>query len=241
MKLNCDLGESFGRWTLGLDEQAMPLLDQANIACGYHAGDPQVMYRTLKLAQQHNVMIGAHPAYPDLSGFGRRSMKCSDDELYALMHYQMAALDGMAQTLGTRVAYVKPHGALYNDMMKDPAILHVIMRAVSDYHQPLSLMIQATNQIEQHREQAQTLGLTLWAEAFADRCYMDDGSLMPRAHPDAVLNQQQTLKQVEQLLKTGQVTTHSGKLIALHPDSLCVHGDNPQAIEMLTAIRAQIS
>ena len=142
--LNCDLGESFGSWTMGLDEQAMPHIDLANIACGFHGGDPDVMVRTLKLAKQHHVTIGAHPSYPDLQGFGRRSMQCSASEIINLIHYQVAALDGMAQNQGLALSYIKPHGALYNDMMAKAEVWQAVLQAVASYHKPLKLMILAT-------------------------------------------------------------------------------------------------
>ncbi len=169
MKLNCDLGESFGRWNMGLDKQAMPYIDQANIACGFHAGDPLVIKKTLELAKKHNVSVGAHPSYPDLVGFGRRSMNCSMDEIIAFIHYQIAAIDGVAKSLGLEIEYVKPHGALYNDMMKNEDVREAILIALKSYHRPLKLMIQATPDIKQHRKQAQTFGIKVLSEAFADR------------------------------------------------------------------------
>ena len=141
MKLNCDLGESFGAWKMGLDDQVMPHIDMANIACGFHAGDPSVMANTLKLAKQHNVMIGAHPSYPDKQGFGRRSMNLSVAELTQCLHYQIAALDGMAKVQGLTLRYVKPHGALYNDMMTNQQLLTTVMGAVASYPANLKLMI----------------------------------------------------------------------------------------------------
>ena len=143
MKLNCDLGESFGAWTMGLDCEVMPYIDQANIACGFHAGDPLVMQKTLALAKQCNVTIGAHPSYPDLVGFGRRSIACSSDEIIALIHYQVAALAGMASIQGLSIDYVKPHGALYNNMMRKPEVLNAILTALSQYPNKLALMLQA--------------------------------------------------------------------------------------------------
>ena len=151
MKLNCDLGESFGSWTMGLDEQVMPYIDQANIACGFHAGDPLVMQKTLELAKQHNVCIGAHPSYPDLVGFGRRSMNCSSDEIIAMVIYQVAAIDGVAKSLGVEVSYVKPHGALYNDMMVNSQVRLAILSALSRYPKKLALMLQATPELAQHK------------------------------------------------------------------------------------------
>lgn len=237
MKLNCDLGESYGQWQLGMDKKAMPLLDQANIACGFHAGDPMVIYRTLELAKHHNVMIGAHPSYPDLVGFGRRSMACSDDEIYAFMHYQISAIDGMAKTLNQSVQYVKPHGALYNDMMKNSHTMAVIIKAIANYHKPLRLMIQSTADLNEHKILAKKYGVNIWAEAFADRRYNDDGRLLARTESGATLNQAQTLQQVKQLLDTGTVTSNSGRFINIDADSICVHGDNSAAISALAQIR----
>ena len=137
IRLNCDLGESYGSWTMGVDEAVMPHIDQANIACGFHAGDPLIMRKTLALAKAHDVMIGAHPAYPDVVGFGRRSMQCSRDEIIALMQYQISALDGMAQSQGLNLDYVKPHGALYNDMMAKADVRDAIMTAVAEFHRPI--------------------------------------------------------------------------------------------------------
>ena len=136
LKLNCDLGESFGSWKMGLDDDVMPYLDQANIACGFHAGDAMVMKKTLLLAKQHNVTVGAHPSYPDLNGFGRHSMNIPAADLIALMQYQIAALTGMAANLGVKVTYVKPHGALYNDMMANGHIRSAVMQAIAECHQP---------------------------------------------------------------------------------------------------------
>ncbi|MDC9720208.1 MAG: 5-oxoprolinase subunit PxpA [Gammaproteobacteria bacterium] len=241
MLLNCDLGESFGSWTMGQDEQAMPHIDQANIACGFHAGDPLVMSHTLALAKQHGVMVGAHPAYPDLVGFGRRSMNCSQGEIMAFMHYQMAAIDGMAACQGLALSYVKPHGALYNDMMAKQGVRQVIMQAVSSYptrnnQPPLKLMLQANAQADEHIREAQSLGLELYFEAFADRAYEEDGSLMARSKPGAVLDHKAMLKQVQQLVNTDTVTSASGTTLRLKVDSLCVHGDNAAGIAAIQDI-----
>lgn len=166
--LNCDLGESFGAWSMGMDEMVMPHIDQANIACGFHAGDPLVMQKTLKLAGDNGVTVGAHPAYPDLMGFGRRSIHASANEIHALIHYQVAALDGMAASAGLQLTYVKPHGALYNDMMAKPSVRQAIMKAIADYHRPLKLMLQATPEAESHLAEAAHFGIELLFEAFAD-------------------------------------------------------------------------
>jgi len=237
LMLNCDLGESYGSWKMGRDDQVMPHIDQANIACGFHGGDPLVMQNTLALAKQNNVMVGAHPAYPDLVGFGRRSMNCSADEISAFVHYQIAAIDGMARIQGLDLAYVKPHGALYNDMMAKDAVRAAIMQAISSYYRPLRLMLQATPQADQHRSEAAALDLELWFEAFADRCYDDDGKLLARSKPGAVHTREKMLAQVEQICRKGSVTSVSGHNLELKPDTLCVHGDNDEGVAAIREIR----
>ena len=237
LMLNCDLGESYGSWKMGRDDQVMPHIDQGNIACGFHGGDPLVMQRTLKLAQENNVMAGAHPSYPDLVGFGRRSMNCSADEITAFVQYQVAAMDGMAQSLGVELAYVKPHGALYNDMMAKESVRAPIMQAIANYHRPLRLMLQATPQADQHRAEAEALGIELWFEAFADRCYDDDGKLLARSKPGAVHTREKMLAQVEQICREGTVTSVSGHTLELKPDTLCVHGDNDEGVAAIREIR----
>lgn len=237
MKLNCDLGESFGSWTMGLDKQVMPHIDQANIACGFHAGDPLVMQKTLALAKANNVSVGAHPGYPDLVGFGRRSMNCSTEEIIALVTYQIAAIDGVAKSLGIELEYVKPHGALYNDMMAKADVREAILQALSQYYRPLKLMLQATPDIEQHKAQAKRFKVAILSEAFADRCYDDDGKLLSRSKAGAVHNREKMLAQVKQLKEQGSVTTISGKILTLNADSLCVHGDNIEGVQAIEAIR----
>ena len=237
LMLNCDLGESYGSWKMGRDEDVMPHIDQANIACGFHGGDPLVMRKTLALAKQHGVMPGAHPAYPDLVGFGRRSMNCSADEIEAFVQYQVAALDGLAKIHGLELAYVKPHGALYNDMMAKESVRAPIMQAIAGYHRPIRLMLQATPEMGQHRAEADALGIELWFEAFADRCYDDDGKLLARSKPGAVHPRDKMLAQVEQICREGTVTTVSGHTLELSPDTLCVHGDNEEGIAAIIEIR----
>lgn len=240
MLLNCDLGESYGSWTMGLDADVMPHIDQANIACGFHGGDPLTMRKTLALAAEHKVAIGAHPAYPDLVGFGRRPMNLSADEIVANLHYQVAALEGMANTQQLELQYVKPHGALYNDMMAKGDVRQAVMQAVAAYHRPLALMLQATPDAQQHQEEADEFGLTLIFEAFADRCYDDDGKLLSRSKPGAVHDRGRMLAQVEQLQRESTVTTVSGHVIPLQADTLCVHGDNLEGVQAIQAIRALV-
>ena len=240
LQLNCDLGESFGSWTMGMDAAVMPYVDQANIACGFHAGDPIVMRKTLALAKEHNVIIGAHPSYQDLVGFGRRSMQCSTEEIISLMHYQIAAMDGMAASAGLKLDYVKPHGALYNDMMAKPDVRNAIMVSISEYHRPLTLMLQATPQYAEHQSEADRLGLSLWFEAFADRCYDDDGKLLARSKAGAVHSKEKMLAQVQQLCNQGTVTTVSGNTLKLQANTLCVHGDNEAGVQAIQEIRELI-
>lgn len=241
LQLNCDLGESFGSWTMGMDAAVMPYIDQASIACGFHAGDPMVIRKTLALAKAHQVVIGAHPSYPDLVGFGRRSMQCSSEEIISLMHYQIAAIDGMAASAGLTLDYVKPHGALYNDMMAKPDVRDAIMASLSEYHRPLTLMLQATLQNAEHQSAAERFGLNLCFEAFADRCYDDDGRLLARSKPDAVHSKEKMLAQVKQLCNEGSVTTINGNTLKLQADTLCVHGDNKAGVQAIQDIRELIN
>ncbi|MCP4322617.1 MAG: 5-oxoprolinase subunit PxpA, partial [Alteromonadales bacterium] len=182
-----------------------------------------------------------HPSYPDLVGFGRRSITCSSEEIIALIHYQVAALDGMACAQGVSVSYVKPHGALYNDMMKKPEVFEAILTALSKYPKKLALMLQATPEIKDYKAQANKLGVTVYSEAFADRCYDDEGRLLARGKPEALLNKAAMLAQVKQLAEQGTITTVSGKVIPLKVDSLCVHGDNPEGVQSIREIKALIS
>lgn len=238
MLLNCDLGESYGNWTMGMDAEVMPHIHQANVACGFHAGDPVTLRTTLALAAQHGVSVGAHPSYPDLMGFGRRSMALSREELIATVLYQVAALDGLAACEGVQLGYVKPHGALYNDMMASAAVRAAVMAAVGSYHRPLKLMLLATPDAARHREEAVAAGVAgVLFEAFADRCYDDSGALLSRREAGAVHDRERTLAQVEQLVGEGRVTTASGQSMSLTADTLCVHGDNAEGVSAIRAIR----
>ena len=239
--LNCDLGESFGSWKMGLDEAVFSHIDQANIACGFHAGDPLIMMHTLKLAKQYGVTVGAHPAYPDLVGFGRRSMNCSEAEIIAMVLYQISALDGLAKSQGLTMEYVKPHGALYNDMMAKPQVRLAIMKAVSQFHGSVKLMLQATQDFKQHEKEAADLGIELLFEAFADRCYADDGKLLSRTLEGAVHTKEKMLAQVKQLNEQGTITSVSGNTLHIKADSLCVHGDNLDGVNAIAEIKKLIS
>jgi UPF0271 protein len=241
MKLNCDLGESFGSWKMGLDEAVMPNIDMANIACGFHAGDENVMFKTLSLAKMHNVEVGAHPGYKDIQGFGRRSIPHTDQEIINLVSYQVAAIVGVATCLDMNVTYVKPHGALYNDMMKDADVRFAIYRALQSLNknrkEKLKLMMLATNEADIFKQEASTFGVELLMEAFADRRYTPDGRLQNRSVNGAVLNKQEMLEQVNSLVNHGQVTTSEGTALAIQADTICVHGDNDAGVQLIREVR----
>ncbi|MCG9759806.1 5-oxoprolinase subunit PxpA [Pseudoalteromonas sp. S4498] len=241
MLLNCDLGESFGAWKMGLDEHVMPHIDMANVACGFHAGDPDVLAQTLQLLNTHRVTLGAHPSYPDRQGFGRRSMQLSEQEITNALHYQIAAIEGMAKVQGLTLSYVKPHGALYNDMMKSQTLLSCVIKAISRYPSELKLMVLATAQQANHQQLADHHNVSLIFEAFADRLYTDEGLLTPRSEPGAVHDKSALLAQVKQLHQQGSVTTASGKSLSLRADTLCVHGDNEASIALIEEIRNVIN
>lgn len=242
MKLNCDLGESFGAWTMGQDARIIPLIDMANVACGFHASDPLIMTETVQLALKHNVAIGAHPAYQDLTGFGRRSIYHTPDQIRALLWYQVGALEGICGSVGAQLSYVKPHGALNNDMMKDTGLLLTVMEAIAGYRQGLALMIPATLQSDLHRELADRTGVPLLLEAFADRAYDDAGQLVSRSVAGAVLHEHnKILEQALSFTHKRGVHSVSGQWLSLEADSLCVHGDNDAALAAVTAIRSALT
>lgn len=239
--LNCDIGESFGAWTMGLDAEVMPHIDCANIACGFHASDPSIMRRTVALAVQHEVRIGAHPAYPDLVGFGRRSMACSAQEVEDMLLYQIGALDGICRAEGTRVSYVKPHGALYNDMMRKPELLRAVLRAVRLYDPALPLMLMSVRDNGAAEALAREEGIALWFETFADRAYDGDGFLVARSLPGAVHHDSEQVIAQAVALASGQALTASdGSPLVLRADSLCVHGDNASSVAAVQRIRVTL-
>lgn len=236
--LNCDLGESFGAFSIGQDQQILPLITSANIACGFHAGDPSIMDRTVFWATQHQVRIGAHPSLPDLQGFGRRKMEVSPEEVYHLMIYQMGSLSGFTQVHHTQIKHVKPHGALYQMSAKDPAIAEAIAEAVYDFNPHLILYgLAQSPSIKMARKK----GLRVAEEIFADRTYQPDGSLTPRALPQAIIHRvDQAVQQVIQILTEQRVTTVTGEIIPLRADTVCIHGDHPQALHFIQALRATL-
>lgn len=238
IKLNCDLGESYGAWKMGTDEQIMPYIDMANIACGFHASDPFIMDKTVKLAMQNNVTIGAHPGYPDLLGFGRRDMSFTAAEITQLILYQVGALKAICEANGTRVEYVKPHGALYNTMMKDKSQLTAIIEAVASLKEPIPLMVLANADAKDNKQLAAKHSVSLLFEAFADRRYADDGNLTSRNLEGSVLEDEKAIQnQIQSLITDKQVISISGKSLSVDADTLCVHGDNVQALESVKSIR----
>ncbi|WP_193164800.1 5-oxoprolinase subunit PxpA [Microbulbifer hainanensis] len=237
MKLNCDLGEGFGNWQLVDERTVMPHIDMANIACGFHAGDPVGIRHSVRLARECGVQIGAHPAYPDLVGFGRRSMDCAPEEITAMVLYQIGALRALCAAENTHVEYVKPHGALYNDMMRNDAVLRAILEAVAGAGGQLPLMLMATPRDDDYRKLAAEYSVPLLFEAFADRRYTPEGRLQPRSEAGAVLHDAGEILQQVRDLQRGQVTASDGSVIALAADSVCVHGDNPQGVATIVEIR----
>ncbi len=235
LNLNADLGESFGAWRMGDDAAMLELVDSASIACGFHAGDPLVMRRTLHAAKKAGVSIGAHPSFPDLQGFGRRRMHVAPDELQAMILYQLGALAGMAHVEGLAMTHVKPHGALSNMAAEDSALAARVARAVHLFDPELILLAPAGSQLELAglRE-----GLHVVAEIFADRAYTDAGTLVPRGQPGAVLaDTAACVTHVMRMLDAGGIVSQSGRRLPVPFQSLCVHGDSPHAVEVARAVR----
>ncbi|MDQ2076010.1 5-oxoprolinase subunit PxpA [Marinimicrobium sp. ABcell2] len=239
--LNCDMGESFGPWQMGMDEHAMPLVDMANIACGFHASDPLTMTRTVLLANQHQTRIGAHPSYPDLAGFGRRSLQCTPKEITAMVQYQVGALNGICRARGVDVSYVKPHGALYNDMMRDDSILRAVLTALAHDSKPLPLMLLARADNEKTQRLADEFKVPLLFEAFADRAYDEQGFLVARNLEGAVYQDPEKIMAQSLLLaKEGLIETVNGHRLQLAVDTLCVHGDNAESVQVLQRLRTAL-
>lgn len=233
--LNCDLGESFGAYTLGNDAALMPLITSANIACGFHAGDPQVIARTVRLAVQHAVALGAHPGFPDLVGFGRRTLDATPVEIENDILYQIGALAAFARAEGTTLAHVKPHGALYNLAATRLPIARAIARAVARFDANLILIGQPSSAME---NAAREFGLPFAREGFADRVYNRDGTLRSRREPGALIDDpHRAAEQALQMVRTQSVTTPEGDTIALPVDTLCIHGDSPGAVEIVRTVR----
>ena len=232
--INCDLGESYGNFRIGNDEAVFPYISSCNIACGFHGGDPYTIEKTIDLAIQHKVAIGAHPSYPDLMGFGRQKMNISAPQLSSILKYQISALKGLVESRGAQLKYVKPHGALYNSMVKNREESHIVIEAIKSIDEQLIILGLANSHV---KEIAESLGMQFAAEAFADRKYNPDGTLMSRRMEGSVIGDpDHSAQQVLSMAKYHKVTAHEGTEFELYPDSICIHGDNPMAIGLLQRI-----
>ncbi|KFE57429.1 LamB/YcsF family protein [Pseudomonas syringae] len=233
--INSDLGESFGAWSMGDDAAMLDIVTSANVACGFHAGDPAGILRTVKAAAAKNVAIGAHVSYPDKVGFGRRNMDVTSDELTADVIYQIGSLQGLAKAAGTSVRYVKPHGALYNTIAHDRRQALAVIEAIRAIDPTLVLVALAGSPLI---ELARSEGLQCIAEAFADRAYTPQGTLVSRREPGAVLHDPVLVAQrMLRLVQDGTIEAIDGSLVRIEADSICVHGDSPSAVEMARELR----
>jgi UPF0271 protein len=235
MDLNADLGESFGRWTLGDDERLVAHITSANLACGFHAGDFRVMEATVALCKRAGVAVGAQPGYPDLIGFGRRPMPFEPPEVESLVRYQIGALEAFCRAAGVEMQHVKPHGALYNQAAVDPALAEAIARATARFSGDLLLFGLASS--EPMADAAADAGLRFVPEAFADRRYLPDGTLQPRTESGSVLTDPGAAAGQAVAIAEGSVTAADGTMVRLAAESICCHGDTPGAVEIAAAVR----
>lgn len=226
--LNSDLGESFGAYRIGMDEEVIPCITSANLACGFHASDPVVMERSVRLCRENAAAVGAHPGFPDLQGFGRRNMNIPPDEIKAMVQYQIGALSAFCKAEGIKMQHVKPHGALYNMAARDKDIAEAICRAAAAVDPALYVMAQAGSRME---AAARNIGLKFIREVFADRAYEEDGTLVARGKQGAMITDEElAIKRVITMIKEGKVTTITGREIGIRADSVCVHGDGEKAL-----------
>lgn len=237
--LNSDLGESFGRYTIGSDDRIIPLITSANIACGFHASDPVVMMKTVNMVKKAGTGAGAHPGYPDLMGFGRRNMNISHEEAKAYTLYQISALGGMCKAAGVKLSHVKPHGAMYNMAGKDYELSKAICEAIKEYDPSLIVMGLAGSQMV---KAARDMGLKTAEEVFADRAYEEDGSLVARSKPGAMIeDEDEAIARVVRMIKEGKVQAITGNDIDIKADSVCVHGDGEKALLFVEKIRKALT
>src|SRR5690242_11144981 len=233
--INCDMGESFGAYEIGADKDVMPHVTSANIACGFHGGDPAVMRATIAEAKARGVAVGAHPGLPDLIGFGRRAMQVTPQEVYDLIIYQVGALLGFARAAAVELRHVKPHGALYNMAAAQPGLADAIARAVRDVDSRLVLFGLAGSHLLAAADRA---GITSASEAFADRNYLHDGALVPRTRPDALVSDvDEAVRRVVRMVREGLVADVEGEDIPIRADTVCIHGDGAHAAELATKLR----
>ena len=236
--LNCDMGESFGAWTMGNDAALMDYVSSVNIACGFHAGDAGVMRKTVEKAIEKGAAVGAHPSFPDLQGFGRREMKMSAREISDIVLYQVSALKGICESLGGRLHHVKPHGALYNQAAKDADIAGAIAKSVKSIDENLIFYGLSGSFLI---SEAEKLGLQTASEVFADRTYQIDGSLTPRSEPNALIKDaEKAVRQVLQMIQTQTVTAISGEIIPIKVETVCIHGDGANALEFARTIKQKL-
>ena len=236
--LNSDLGESFGAYTIGLDEAVIAHISSANVACGYHAGDPLVMDKTVAAAKAAGVAVGAHPGYPDLMGFGRRNMVCSPKEVKAYIQYQLGALMAFTAAHGVKLQHCKPHGSLYNMAAKDMDLSLAIAEAIAEVDKDIILMGLAGSKM---LEAGKQVGLRVASEVFADRGYQPDGTLVPRGQPGAMIeDEDQAIARVLRMAREGTVVANDGSVIRLQADSVCVHGDGPKALAFVKNLQAAL-
>ena len=237
--INCDMGESFGAYEIGADDDVLPHVTSANIACGFHGGDPSVMRTTVTNALKNGVSVGAHPGLPDLVGFGRRAMQVSAQEVYDLVIYQVGALSGFVRAARAELRHVKPHGALYNMAVAQPPLADAIARAVHDVDAGLVLFGLAGSIMLKAAERA---GIAYASEAFADRNYLHDGSLVPRSRPDALVSDpDEGVRRVLRMVREGVVADVDGEDIPIRADTVCIHGDGPNAAPLARALRAGLT
>ncbi|MEW5914552.1 MAG: 5-oxoprolinase subunit PxpA [Thermodesulfobacteriota bacterium] len=242
MDLNCDMGESFADYCLGCDQEVIKYITSANLACGFHASDPMVMDKTVRLCVQHKVAVGAHPGYPDLRGFGRRNLDSTSEEVRNDVLYQVGALAAFAKAAGAPLQHVKPHGALYNTAAGHPATARAIAQAVADFDPDLILVTLAGPGGETFRQVARDMGLRVASEAFADRAYTSEGRLVPRGTPGAVIHQPEVVAaRCLRMAKEGVVESIDGSLVRLQADTICVHGDTPTAVDLVKEVGRVLS
>ena len=237
--LNCDLGESFGNYKIGMDEEVIPLISSANVACGYHASDPIVMQKTIAMTKKFGTAVGAHPGFPDLMGFGRRNLSVSPAEAKAYTLYQLGALDAFCRTQGVKMQHVKPHGALYNMAAKDYELARGICEAIYEFDKDLIVLALSGGQLIRA---GQDIGLRTALEFFADRAYEEDGTLVNRRKEGAVItDENEALARVVRMIKENKLTAITGKDISIKADSVCVHGDGVKALEFVKKIREKLT
>lgn len=237
--LNCDMGESFGAWRMGNDAALMDFVSSVNIACGFHAGDASVIRKTVETAIEKGVKIGAHPSFPDIQGFGRREIKMSPNEIFDIVLYQVAALKGVCEALGTRLNHVKPHGALYNTAAKRAEIASAIAEAVKKIDENLIFYGLSGSFLI---SEAEKTGLRTASEVFADRTYTPEGTLTPRIEPNALIeDEKQAIAQVLQMIFEGNATATNGEKVALKAQTVCIHGDGKHALDFARNINSELT